>query len=438
MFALGIMAMPLLGGCKFRGASGTTVDGGHDPDAAVVDGGHDPDAAVSDVRCGSPGAFVDDFDQDRRRWRSLSLPGDNTPSFAIENGRLTITIGNSLHGATSLFAIDLRDAAVNFAVPTTLSPGTSANIALVGSNNIRVGFGFGGSDGGSLSAIGPNNSTAVTDYNPLHDLLFRIHLAGSELIFEVARNSVWREVHRITGVDPADYRSLLFQVQAVAITPEGNAGTFSIDDLNTDAPTAPWCAINGNLADDFDDGMLNPIWSPLLQGSCTQNVTNIENNSGIQLDVTASDERARCILFSGPAFNVTDSSVVVQVPATITPPLDWTAFARLSASLDDYVELRLRQKKNTDVILCARIKIDGKTNKNINNCIDYLAGEKYWRISFQDDTVTLETSADQTTWRMVDSGVTTLDPSAMDFGVGIRAEPVNQDTAFSVLDVSGQ
>ncbi len=436
MSALGIVVMLPLGGCKFRGASGTTADGGSgDIDGS---GGNEPDAAVRGVRCGSPGAFIDDFDQDRKRWRGLST--DNSPPFSIKNGRLTINIGDSLHGAITLFAIDLRDAAVNFAVRTILPKNTSANIALVGSNNISVGFGLGGSNGGTLSAIGPglDNSTVVTDYNPSQDLLFRIRLAGSELIFEVARNNVWREVRKVEGVNPADYRSLLFQVQAVATVPGGQAAIFSIDDLNTDAPPAPWCAINGNLADDFEDDMLNPIWSPLIEGSCTQNITNIENNGRIQLDVTSSAERTRCILFSGPAFNVTNSAVVVQVPATLTPPSKWTAFARLSASLDDYVELRLRQKKNSDVTLCARIKIDGNVDENLNHCIDYLDAEQYWRISFHGNIVALEISADKTTWRMVDGGNTPLDPSAMDFGVGVRAEPVNQDTAFSVFDVSGQ
>ena len=436
-FGIWLATSSVLVGCSFSGGtSQPTIDGGV-PDATIPldDGGMPaPDAGVG-PNCGSPGSFIDNFGSDSNLWFPLRVAADTSPEiFEIADGVLRIPLATTLRGASSLFAVDMRNAAVSFRVDELLAEQTSASIQIATQTGVDATFQFGGSGGGTLSTRSPSGSTQIVeDYQAAEDRNMRFRLDGVDLLYELKRNGDdWREIRRIPGVDPIDYRYTLLEVQAVAINGVSVGTTFAIDDFNADAEVTPWCD-SGNLDDDFANNLLDPVWFPLLDANCLQTAETVESGGQVVFDSALSSD-TRCALFSSPAYNFgDDGAVTLEIPPDLVTNNEYRVFFRLTSRLGTYVSIRLQNNN-----LCAFSRVDGAVEGSLLNCNTYDPAEVFWRISVNAGNVILEASPNNVDWNAIDQDLLPFPSSQIDVGFGIDLINTSGETSFSVESIESR
>jgi hypothetical protein len=210
-------------------------------------------------------------------------------------------------------------------------------------------------------------------------------------------------------------------------------GSAHLDNLNGGGPSGEgWCSAS-TIADDFDDGTRSHTWVSTYGGDfCTPTET------GGQLVLAHTGEGYReCAYASGPAYDLTGTSVLVEVPAVTTGEDDYYAFLSLTAqpgsSLDLYVvrsggELALGAGYHSNEAMVEMGRVAYSTTAH-----------RWWRIREQGGTTHWETSPDAVSWT---EQATLPNPIAVvgvnvNLGVGFDAAGTQGATvAFDNLNVT--
>lgn len=197
---------------------------------------------------------------------------------------------------------------------------------------------------------------------------------------------------------------------------EGGAASTSearFDDVNGGGPPlGKWCPAS-TLKDDFADGVPGRSWlrSSLGQaGSCT-----LTEEEGALAFKAPAGQSSYCNYYSSSSYDLTDSSLVIEVPEIMPPTTTAEVFVRLDVEGESTLEMtqtngQLLLRKNTN----GTVEIFG--------AIQYKPGmpdtPRWWRIHEQGGTTFWDYSADGSSWIPGTSLPNPLTLTAVDILVG--------------------
>ncbi len=188
----------------------------------------------------------------------------------------------------------------------------------------------------------------------------------------------------------------------------GGTVVFELGGINP-STSELWCAA-ATAVDDFDDQKRGPLWSPTNNGEleCTMS----EDAQGhLRVDYQAGDTGI-CRYLSGPAFDLTASTVTVQL---VDPPNeadnDMAVFA-LERDYDNLVEMRLT---GGTITLSKRAK--GIDSKILEVPFDAMA-HGWWRISQQGSSLHFQVASDGKDFKTLHSLPTPFAVDAVEIQLG--------------------
>ena len=401
----------LLAACGFQPGLAGGVDGsfeGGDGGSGTHDAGADSDSGVVlSGRCSSPGAFRDDF--------SIALATNFTGHWivganaTVSGGTFSVTplSATAFAGILAKHAIDITGANVSVEVP-----------AMIANANATAGLFLYSGDLVHYLAIYQQQGMLVAEYNlgagPQRTKIaydgtlqrfWRIAEANGQITFQYsADNATWTTFGPATTT-PVFATELQIVLGGLSYDNQTH-GTAQFDNLNTSAEPAAWCKAN-TFVDRFARTAIGFDWTrrlnPTNGNGCTPTVT-----TGAHFDQASNTNAGRCWLSTQKAFDLKDSSAMIDVVPAASPPAGWSVFLRaVNDDLDAfYIQFEAQGQ------ICSQVK------SNAAVCVPYVAGSTFYRLREANSTLFFETSPDATAWSVVSQVVTPFSLASTHFEIG--------------------
>ncbi len=405
------VVVALLGACGFHpglagsGASddASTGDGGG---SGTHDGGTGSDGGVTTGRCSSPGAFRDDFSTAlTTNFTGHWIVGANA---TVTTGRLSVTPSSAtaFAGILAKHAIDITNANVSIEVPAMITNADATAGLFLFSGDVvhylaiyqQLGMLVAEYDLGA----GPQATKIAYDGTAQH--AWRIAEASGQITFQYSADSASWTTFGPTIATPAFATNLEIFLGGLAYDNQMH-GTAQFDNLNTAAAPATWCKASTFL-DRFARTSIGFDWTrrlnPTNGNGCTPTV-----NAGAHFDQASNTNASRCWLATQKAFDLKDSSAMIDVVVPASPPASWSVFLRaINDDLDAfYILLQSGQ-------MCSQV------NSNAPVCAPYVAGSTFYRLRETAGTLYFETSPDATAWSVVSQVATPFSLASTHFEIG--------------------
>jgi hypothetical protein len=154
-------------------------------------------------------------------------------------------------------------------------------------------------------------------------------------------------------------------------------------------PTEGWCQVS-SFTDDFDDGILPHAWAVRATASAT-GCTFAEQNGQLQFSLDTSGYTS-CIVILAPGYDLTDDSVVIEVPAVTADVLHFHAWLQLMRNATNFLEIEAHDG-------ATRIGYYQLGTWYAMAAVPYDAvAHRWWRVREQAGMVYWETSPDGLDW----------------------------------------
>ncbi len=378
-------ALPLLltamAACRFDGEIGP---GFACDDAACPDGG------APAPRCGTLRLVADDFEDDviGPQWLPFADPG---ASLDERDGDLVVAMeagtGNPYAGLHAAAYHDLVEGEIVAEVS-----GVAAVATILEVRDHHGGKAQLVDTVGQLTAavydVPDGDVRASVPYDAEQHRFWRIREEAGDLYWETSPDGVgWDELHHeAMPIDPAHV------IGIVSAGEQTDAGPTEarFEAVGGDPPAGLAYCPGGDLADDFEQAPLDPLWDSYADPSCT-----IAESGGaltIVLDGTGGDEA--CGIVSTHWYDLRDSAIVIDAGGAAA--IDGiNTFLQVEA-FDD-TETRLEIELEQGGILDIEQQVEGVDTDATT--VTYAAGDqRYWRIRGTGGRVLLDTSADQVEW----------------------------------------
>lgn len=406
-----IVGVALLGACSFTGPGNPAGDG----DGDGPDGGSADAAPLPQGRCGTPGMFVDGFDQKAPYWNELGT------SSTLSGGRLVVAPSRSFFdGFESRWVVDLIDAQTAVEVTRHPAPGETIALtyALLEDNNNYMRFGVTDTEiTGEVVVSGvADGATAPLDRAAHRHL--RMREASGQVFFETSPDgATWSVLHQTTTPAFAGRANVLLGGEQVG----GTAGTIEFDNFNDGVNPAIPCA-STTMSDGFDDSMVGGQWLETEIGRC-QGIN--ETGSVIQFSQSGGSSPTRCSIQSRALYDLSQSAAGVFITAIFSFSGDWHTFLEVRSMSGGSVMLRFINDQ-----MCAD---GGDGVSGFDTCIDYNVHE-YWRLRGDAGDLVAEVSTDGATWDQVIAAPAPFDLEWVSVSIGTASSDISGSIGLSVSD----
>jgi hypothetical protein len=381
---------------------GVRDSGDQDGSIPTGDGGTNSDAGP----CGSIARLQDDFSG-----RELSsVWTQHTQGTAAQD---PFTLNERLHlrfdpepqegdytQVESRFAYDLRDHDVTVkAVAQGAAGWTTLEVraaAAFDRSRKIVGLGRLGDSLVAFVAGDPIQTIRSIPFSDSDHRYWRIRESGGELEFEVADDSQ-SFTPFTTLTDPGlDLGAVMVGLELFTGDPPIAAiGTSEFDDVNAAATADPACPV-ADLADDFANGALGPLWMDTSDvGYCT-----LTTGDGLSASV---DSGADCTVDSAHAYSFAGGEQLVVDISQIPDNDDARMSIWLGRDADNYAELVQQAGELTISLTEGGLERSSLTLPNA-------VGAQWWRVSEQDGDLVVETSMNGSDYSLRH----TLSPASLD------------------------
>jgi hypothetical protein len=376
-------------------ATGGTSSGGAATGGASAGGGGTGGEGGSPTRCGGTSAISEDFSGgDLRLWDGDAYGGADIDQIG---GELVFTLPVDSPGSSEAYLItehyfDFRQDAVSVEVTSATNTASSAWAFLVvgpsDADNVEI---F--QENGTLhfeKEVGELDTSLKTmPYDPVAHRHWRIREDGFAVNFETSPDGVAWVVQTqapVADLFPMDYVRVVLGGGASA--GQGSPGEARFDHLNGGGvPAEKLCPI-GSITDDFEDGLESPAWA-----RSWEDAPGMLSESGGELMVTfVPDSTAFAGLQSARAFDLTGSSIVIEVPVTPDPAAATVIFLELNGPGDNDVEMAL---DNGQLELGVEAS---DVYQEYGTVLHSPVLHRWWRIRESGNTLFWETAPDGKTW----------------------------------------
>lgn len=359
---------------------------GPGPDAPI---GPEPDAAPPAL-CGRPDVFTDTFDDLHEMW-GWSFENPNSPR-AVTGGHGVVTLtgstGYSGFGTSRWF--DLTGGRVFVEVPVMANPATHAHAivqVMSGGENRLVIVQENGTLYFDRWLAGVATTIASKPYDATADRWWQLREAGGTVYWETSQDGV-SFVTRASAPTPGFAGTVRIELAAGTWQAETAPGEVHFDNLNGGgSPAGRWCK-TASMSDDFEDGTPGMTWMrPYAGGGCTW----AETGGGAVM--TPSMTGGYCGYVSGTDYDLTDSSILVEVTEMVALTPSIGAYFKAETADDDAVEIS--QWGGT---LSFVYWLNGSMKNVVASVTWDPVAHRWWRIREAGGTIYWDTSPDGMAW----------------------------------------
>lgn len=238
---------------------------------------------------------------------------------------------------------------------------------------------------------GVNTSLKSTAYDPVAHRHWRLREDGQNTYWETSSDGAsWTTLTQVPT-------STLFPMDLMALSFGGgtdggevNPGEIHFDNLNGGGPPKEkWCPVS-SFKDDFDDGSKSPAWERSWEDE-----TGMLAEAGGKLVVTlVPNSKSSASYVSASAFDLTSSSVLIEVPSAVSTADGSNTRIELGAPGDRGIEMRESQGQ-----LRFRFKaLDAA--QEIGSVLYSPMKHRWWRIRESANTLYWETAPDGKAWEI--------------------------------------
>jgi len=371
--------------------SGFTCVAGYCEGSQPGDGGVDGPPLV----CAQATLLTDDFEDGVRgsQWSRSFNPSGTALSETGGNLVVTPAIARptpAFAAYASLYWYDLRGSHVLVEVPqmvdTTSHAQAFLQLTFDSMNYLET-----VQENGTLSFrkwVGGTVSTAATvPYDPAQHRWWQIRESGGTTYWDTSPDGTnW--TRRASDANPSYVGEVQIVIGAGTYQSEANPGSAHFDNVNGGgAPTGQWCPAL-TFTDNFDDGTQGAVWLPsYANAGCVKSETG-----GAVVLAPASGGGSECAYWSAFAYDLTEGSMIIEVPAMVNTST--AAYAFFEAYADDGNRLTIEQTQGR---LYFRKRVAG-TDTNLANVPWDAVSHLWWRVRESGGMAFWETSPDGRAW----------------------------------------
>lgn len=233
-------------------------------------------------------------------------------------------------------------------------------------------------------------SLKTTMYDPAVHRHWRFREDGANTYLETSSDGMsWTTHVQIPSntLFPLDLVGV--QLSGGTDVPEMSPGQIHFDRLNGGgAPKQKLCKV-GSFTDDFNDGLRSREWDRTWE-----NIDGMMGESGGHLVCSlVPDNAAYAAYYSSRGFDLTGSSLVVEVPQTPPSGLPGASFIGLDGPDSTELEMRLSGGQ-----LELHVVLAGGDDQKLGSVLYSAAAHRWWRIRESGGTVYYETAPDGKLW----------------------------------------
>jgi hypothetical protein len=254
---------------------------------------------------------------------------------------------------------------------------------------------------------GTRNRLTSIPYSATDHRWWRIRESADTVFFETAPDgTTWTA--RAMVATPSWTSYAFVNIFAGVDGNVANGGEVHFDQLNHGSATGVRCPAS-SLSDDFADGVRGDQWLPSTSSHCTMT----ENG---QLEFGLSPAPSSCEYISSYSYDLTGSSVIVEVPTA--PTKADGAVSWLRAVTDETNESGYEIGVDEGTLQFVRVNSDGSGATEVTTTFDPVA-HRWWRIREAGGQIVYETAPDGKTWTMHDSEPVSYPVTAMRTHLGV-------------------